>query len=419
MERILREKIVDHLEKNNLLSKHQHGFRSKRSCLTQLLEYFSEIHDILDNNDPVDAIYLDCKKAFDTVPHKRLLAKLEAYGISGKILKWIETFLTNRSQQVIINGVLSESLPVLSGVPQGSVLGPVLFLIFINDLLVGISSLGKLFADDSKIYRKIHSQEDRNILQEDLIKLQEWSQKWLLQFNEDKCKVMHIGSKQQNYEYQLNNKVLEVTTVEKDLGIYVTPNMKVATHVAKVAAKANSMVGRIKRTFSYMDDKMFKALYPSLIRSQMEYAVQAWSPQFKKDILVLEKVQQRATKLVPRLRDLPYETRKKELGLTSLEDRRIRGDLIEVFKLMHGFENVDRKQFFKLSSEVHDSGTRGHEWKIYEPQRKSKSREDFFDIRIIKTWNRLPPEVVCRQSLKTFKEKLDSLYVERGGCFMS
>ena len=183
------------------------------------------------------------------------------------------------------------------------------------------------------------------------------------------------------------------------------------------------MVGRIKRTFSYMDDKMFKALYPSLIRSQMEYAVQAWSPQFKKDILVLEKVQQRATKIVPRLRDLPYETRKKELGLTSLEDRRIRGDLIEVFKLMHGFENVDRKQFFKLSSEVHDSGTnsgtRGHEWKIYEPQRKSKSREDFFDIRIIKTWNRLPPEVVCRQSLKTFKEKLDSLYVERGGCFMS
>ena len=154
-----------------MLSKHQHGFRSKRSCLTQLLEYFSEIHDILDNNDPVDAIYLDCKKAFDTVPHKRLLAKLEAYGISGKILKWIETFLTNRSQQVIINGVLSESLPVLSGVPQGSVLGPVLFLIFINDLLVGISSLGKLFADDSKIYRKIHSQEDRNILQEDLIKL--------------------------------------------------------------------------------------------------------------------------------------------------------------------------------------------------------------------------------------------------------
>merc|ERR1739842_106727 len=97
-------------------------FRSKRSCLTQLLEYFSEIHDILDNNDPVDAIYLDCKKAFDTVPHKRLLAKLEAYGISGKILKWIETFLTNRSQQVNIKGVLSESLPVLSGVPQGSVL---------------------------------------------------------------------------------------------------------------------------------------------------------------------------------------------------------------------------------------------------------------------------------------------------------
>ena len=176
-----------------------------------------------------------------------------------KYLKWIETFLSGRTQRVNIKGVLSDSLPVLSGVPQGSVLGPVLFLIFINDLLVGISSLGKLFADDSKIYRKIKSQEDRNILQEDLNKLQEWSRTWLLQFNEDKCKVMHIGKKQQNYEYQLNNKVLEVTTVEKDLGIHVTPNMKVATHVSKVAAKANSMVGRIKHTFSYMDEKQIQS----------------------------------------------------------------------------------------------------------------------------------------------------------------
>ena len=335
---------------------------------------------------------------------------MEAYGISGKILKWIETFLSGRSQRVIIKGVLSDSLPVLSGVPQGSVLGPVLFLIFINDLLVGISSLGKLFADNAKIYREIKSQEDRNILQEDLNKLQEWSRTWLLQFNEDKCKVMHIGKKQQNYEYQLNNKVLEVTTVEKDLGIHVTPNMKVATHVSKVAAKANSMVGRIKHTFSYMDETMFKALYPSLVRSQMEYAVQAWSPQLQKDIVLLEKVQQRATKLVPRLKDSPYEVRKKELGLTSLVQRRARGDLIEVFKIMHGFENVDRKQFFKLQIEVDpNSGTRSHEWSIHPPHIKSKSRMDFFDIRIIKKWNSLPADVVRRQSLKSFKEKLDSL----------
>ena len=154
MERLIKNKIMELLERYELLSKHQHGFRSKRSCLTQLLEYFQEIHDAIDAGDPVDAIYLDCKKAFDTVPHKRLLSKLRAYGISGKILKWIENFLSNRSQRVVVKGVLSDSLPVFSGVPQGSVLGPVLFLIYINDLLDGIQSSGKLFADDSKLFQE-------------------------------------------------------------------------------------------------------------------------------------------------------------------------------------------------------------------------------------------------------------------------
>ena len=292
MERVLRDHIVKHLEDNNLLSLHQHGFRSRRSCLTQLLEYFSDIHNSLDESAPVDSIYLDCAKAFDTVPHKRLLAKVRALGIRGKVYKWIKAFLTGRSQQVVIGGVLSDPLEVWSGVPQGSVLGPILFLIFINDLLDNISSHGKLFADDSKIYRQVKSREDANILQEDLLKLQEWSRKWLLQFNEGKCKVMHFGKKNLKFDYQLNENVLEKSILEKDLGIHVTPDLKSATHVAKVAAKANSMVGWIKRTFSYMDIDMFKALYPSLVRSHMEYAVQAWSPQLRKDIQLLEKVQQ-------------------------------------------------------------------------------------------------------------------------------
>ncbi|CAL4084830.1 unnamed protein product, partial [Meganyctiphanes norvegica] len=283
-EKIFRNRIIDHLEAHNILSIHQHGFRSNRSCLTQLLEYFLEVHNILDKHDPVDVIYLDCKKAFDTVPHKRLLAKLQAYRITGKVLKRIECFLSDRSQQVIVKSILSDSLPVWSGVPQGSILGPILF--FINDLLEGITSSGKLFADDSKLFRHIQSSADRDILQNDLTKLQEWSQKWLLQFNETKCKVMHIGKQDTNYEYYINNVPLSVTREEKDLGIYVTPDWKSATHVAKVAAKANSMVGRIRHTFTNINKEIFKVVYPSLVRSHMEFALQAWSPQLKKYILL-------------------------------------------------------------------------------------------------------------------------------------
>ena len=303
-----------------------------------------------------------------------------------------------------------------SDVPQGSVLGPVLFLIYINDLLEGIVSSGKLFADDSKLFKSIKSELDRNILQEDLLKLQAWSRKWLLQFNEKKCKVMHIGRSNPGYEYQMNDTTLEVTVEEKDLGVYVTPDWKCAAHVGKAAAKANSMVGWIGKTFSYMDCEMFRCMYPGLVRSHMEYAVQAWSPQYRKDIEVLEKVQRRATKLIPEIKDKPYEERLKIIGLTTLEDRRIRGDLIEVFKIMHGFENLERKKFFKLSSEVDSRDTRGHKYKIWTPRRKSLTRRQFFDIRVINNWNSLPPWVVESGSVLNFKVNLD-VHIKRRGNF--
>ena len=423
MERVLRENIMDHLESNNLLSRHQHGFRSNRSCLTQLLEYFLEIHEIIDERDPVDAIYLDCQKAFDTVPLKRLLAKLEAYGITGKILNWIKSFLLGRTQRVVVKGEMSEELDVWSGVPQGSVLGPLLFLIYINDLLDEITSKGKLFADDSKLFRRIHDEDDYVALQRDLLKLQEWSSTWLLKFNESKCKVMHIGTRgapNDHYNYNLNGNILEETDLEKDLGVYVTPDWKSGAHVAKVAAKANSMVGRINRTFNYMDKDMFKALYPSMIRTHMEYAVQSWSPHLAKDIILLEKVQRRATKLVHSLRDEPYEERKQDLGLTSLAERRERGDLIQVFKIIHGFDNLIRTEFFELYRDSVRPTTRGHAWRIVVPHTHTVRRRNFFDIRVINQWNELPENVVNCQSISMFKKNLDRhLHYMRGGASTS
>ena len=149
--------LVDHMTKNNLFSKSQHGFISGRSCITQLLEFIEDVSEAVVNGEDVDVIYLDFKKAFDKVPHKRLLQKLRSYGIRGKVYAWIKEFLTNRRQRVVVNGQYSEWKKVTSGIPQGSVLGPTLFIIFINDMPEVIACCMKLYADDAKIYDKVNN----------------------------------------------------------------------------------------------------------------------------------------------------------------------------------------------------------------------------------------------------------------------
>ena len=329
LEKIIRKRIVDHLDSNNIISSHQHGFRHRKSCLTALLEYFEDISQYLDEGTPCDSVYLDCQKAFDTVPIKRLILKLDSVGIRGKVLKWISEFLTNREQRVLLRGQASEWAHVISGVSQGSVLGPVLFLVYINDIVSNIDSTIKLFADDAKMYRTIKTQEDSYTLLQDLKTLEEWSKKWLLQFNSSKCKILHFGQNNPKYQYSLNGRPLEISTLEKDLGVNVSDSFKFSTHITKIAAKANGILGRIKRTFTYLDVENVRLLYTSMVRPHLEYAVQSWSPHLKKDIETLEKVQRRATRLVPELSDLPYEDRLKAFKLTSLEDRRrLQGEML-------------------------------------------------------------------------------------------
>ena len=172
--------MQDFLENLCLYSPCQHGFRKNRSCTSQLLEVVEDFTNYLDKNETFDVIYLDFKKAFDSVPHKRLLNKLESYGITGKIHTWIESFLTNRTQKVIVGEGESKSSPVISGIPQGSILGPILFTIYINDLPDCISGPCKIFADDTKLYNYSNNSHH---LQEDLERVEEWSHKWQLHFN--------------------------------------------------------------------------------------------------------------------------------------------------------------------------------------------------------------------------------------------
>ena len=226
LESIVKDNIVNHLEKFHLLRDSQHGFRKGRSCLTNLLDFMETVTKYLDDGQPVDLIYLDFAKAFDKVPFVRLFKKLESHGIAGNILQWIKQWLNCRRQRVSVNKTFSAWEEVTSGVPQGSVLGPILFLIYINDIDLGLVSKLSKFADDSKLCKNICLDRDRDALQRDLDKLNDWSQQWQMQFNVEKCSVIHLGHKNNQYNYKLGGSELKKSVNEKDLGIVVESSMK-------------------------------------------------------------------------------------------------------------------------------------------------------------------------------------------------
>ena len=405
LESIIVDKLAGHLEGNNLLKNSQHGFRRRRSCLTNLLEFFHEVFTEHDRCKAVDVVYMDFQKAFDKVPFRRLMLKIRALGIQGEICRWIENWLRERRQRVVINSKASGWAPVTSGVPQGSVLGPLLFIIYINDIDEGIVSRISKFADDTKLGTDVSTPEKVEQLQLDLQKLGEWSDKWQMPFNAAKCKVMHIGYRNPQSEYFIQGKALESTDSEKDLGVVITSDLKFSKQCIAVEKKAQKLLGYIKRQFSYRNKEIVLSLYNSLVRPHLEYAVQFWSPSYRKDIRRLERIQARATKLVPELRHMCYEDRLKELNLFSLETRRLRGQLIEVFKILRGFDNVDYRCLFQLS----EGRTRNNGYKLELKRYNGDLCGNFFSYKICSSWNALPSDVVNSDSVEQFKTRLDKV----------
>jgi len=342
MERLVRKALIRHMIDNGFLSEYQHGFIQGRSCTTQLLKVVDMWSKILDGGGAVDTVYLDFAKAFDTVPHQRLLRKLEGYGVGGQLLEWIGQFLTGRRQRVGVAGSFSQWTEVVSGVPQGSVLGPMLFVCYINDMPENIASFIFMYADDTKVFRRVECDKDREALQNNLDKLCEWAKEWQLHFNIGKCKVMHVGGDGNlNAQYEMqradngNWEKLLVTEEEKDLGIWIDNTIKPACHVLKAVKKANQLLGLIRRTFTHMDGELMRLLFTSIVRPHLEYGNVVWHPFLKKDIELIESVQHRATRMVPGLAKLDYEERLEKMNLPTLAYRRNRGDAIEVFKYLH------------------------------------------------------------------------------------
>ena len=404
LETVIRDKMVKFLEENQIMKDSQHGFRSKRSCLTNLLDFFHDVFDNYDKCRSIDIIYLDFQKAFDKVPHKRLLDKLLTHGISGSIHDWIKDWLSERKQRVVINGVSSPWLNVKSGVPQGSVLGPVLFLIYVNDLDDGLMCKVSKFADDTKLTSKVITTQEKEALQSDLDRLTCWANKWQMKFNVDKCKVLHIGSSNDRVQYEMNGQILEAVNKEKDLGVMISSDLKPSQHCSEVVKTANKLVGFIGRAFENKSETVLLKLYNSLVRPHLEYCVQFWSPYYQKDIDKLERVQRRLTKMIPRLRNMPYEERLKSLNLFSLSKRRMRGDLIEVFKIFKGFDNINAEHYFVLDR---SNTRRRHDFKVIGKRFLSNEAKHFFFNRVVNVWNSLPSTVVESNTVEIFKNRLD------------
>jgi hypothetical protein len=413
LEKIVRDVVMEFLVKNKLISEQQHGFVKNKACVTNLLESMDFLTNSLARKRWIDLLFLDFEKAFDKVSHRRLLHKLEAYGVSGKVLKWIEAFLRNRRQKVVLGGECSEWESVSSGVPQGSVLGPLLFVVFINDLPDTIELPSKLYADDSKVMcelRKNKVVEDAARLQADIDRIVEWCDRWLMKLNVGKCKVMHIGFKNPRSMYYMKDIVsgqvhaLEKTDLERDLGVYISSDLKSHGQVNQAVSKANSMLGALKRTFTSRGVEMWKRLYTTYIRPHLEFAVPAWCPYLKGDIAKLEGVQRRATKVAHNMKGKSYEDRLRLLNLTTLEDRRIRGDSIQWFKIIKGIEEV---RWLREPCLGHPrAGERGKY--ILETVKNCQQREKFFTVRAPEAWNNLPDSIVEASSVVSFKRLFDS-----------
>ncbi|CAM4560336.1 unnamed protein product [Lepidochelys kempii] len=382
MEQVLKESILKHLHERKVIRKSQHGFTNGRSCPINLIAFYDEITGSVDEGKAVDVLFLDFSKAFDSVSHSILVSKLKKYGLDECTIRCVESWLDCRAQRVVINGSMSSWQPVSSGVPQGLVLGPVLFNIFINDLEDGVDCILSKFADDTKIGGVVDMVAGRDRIQRDLDKLEDWAKRNLMRFNKDKCRVLHLGWKNPMHRYRLGTEWLGSSSAEKDLGVTVDEKLDMSQQCALVDKKANGILGCISRGIASRSRDMIVPLYSTLVRPHLEFCVQFWAPHYKKE----------------RLRE-----RLRELGF-SLQRRRMRGDLIAAFNYLKGGSKEDCSRLFSV---VEDDRTRSNGLKLQWGRFRLDIRKNFFIRRVVKHWNALPREVVESRSSEVFKVRLD------------
>ena len=406
LERIVFNKLV-----YQSVSIYQFGFLQHRSTLQQLLVLFNELTNSLNKNQQTDVIYLDFKKAFDSVAHNELLYKLWCFGVIDDLWMWCHAYLANRLQYVAINGAVSKILPVISGVPQGSILGPLFFLIFINDIPTAIkSSMILLFANDAKCYKSISTLADCAALQNDANSFIEWSTKWNLLLNEEKCSVLRFTTNSFTIykNYTIKSKPITSKNFEKDLGIIVSADLKWNQHYQFILSKAYKMLGLVRQTFSSANCVSAKRLiYISLVRSQLLYCSPVWHPFLLSDIRCIENVQKRATRFIINDSTLGYKERLMNLNLLPLMMYFEIADIIFMVKCIKA-----PTPYFNISDYVTfcSANTRSSvHLKLKHTKTKTNLLGQFYFNRIPRLWNSLP-QIDTSMSIPTLRCKLHTFF---------
>ena len=340
-EKVIRNYIVQFMEENDKFNPSQHGFRNGRSCVSQLLSNYDKIMDILESGANVDTIYLDFAKAFDKVDHAIVLKKSSLLGIRGKLLNWIESFLTSRSQMVVVNGVLSDPAPVRSGVPQGSVIGPLLFLILIGDIDDNIAhAFLSSFADDTRLTARIGGVSEASLLQSDLETVYQWAVDNNADFNQKKFEAVRRGTDDAlklTTSYTAPDGTI-ITEKEhlRDLGVTMSAECSFKQHIESMCQSAKNMCSWILRTFQSRTPELMLTLWKSMVLPILDYCSQLWSPSKVGEIQQIEEIQKNFTrKIKSNCRD-DYWNRLKTYHLYSLQRRRERYRIIYVWKILEG-----------------------------------------------------------------------------------